>query len=414
MGLFNFLKPKQPPRKNPAVANARLVAIQQSHKAGQEAWDAGDLAEAEKQLRVTIASASEIGTDGDNFRCRALSGLSAVQTRQGDFESAERSLDSAIEIITTRNWQNSIAHLYVMLNTAVLRWQQGNRNAALNVLVHAHSIVAPRANTATDQLLVAELLGNLIGYHAETGAIAEAARWFNVARDYVQQYGEHLPRQWSVLFHRVPRVLSDPLLVLETLKANAVIFEQKVPREHPANALVFADLGTAYLSAGKPEEAKKEFAKASISRDGVDGLAKSQLANGLGMLALGSKDYQLAEVHFRDAIARSEKGGLGKVRYALSLNNLAVAIREQGRPAEAEPMLREAVQLFEGAFGPNHFHVANAMKNLGQAQQMLGYTELARELYEQALSCFAAAQKSGGPIAAKSAETRKLLDQLLT
>ncbi len=47
----------------------------------------------------------------------------------------------------------------------------------------------------------------------------------------------------------------------------------------------------------------------------------------------------------------------------LTLNNLAVLYYDQGKYAEAEPLLKRALAIREKALGPEHPHVAQSLEN---------------------------------------------------
>jgi tetratricopeptide (TPR) repeat protein len=180
-------------------------------------------------------------------------------------------------------------------------------------------------------------------------------------------------------------------------------------------ALVRASLSSAVLQAGKLEEAS-EILDRAWQHLGEEGglLAKSLILNGRGMVALRQKRYQDAETLFRDELSAVESMSRTKIdgRIAISLNNIGVAIREQNRPLEAEPFARRAIEVGESAFGPCHFHPANAMKNLAQTYAMLGRVSEAVDLYQAAIARFEKSERATGPVTAKMAETRQLLAQL--
>ena len=48
---------------------------------------------------------------------------------------------------------------------------------------------------------------------------------------------------------------------------------------------------------------------------------------------------------------------------AISLNNLALLYRAQGKYTEAEPLFRRALAVWEKALGPEHPNVAMALEN---------------------------------------------------
>jgi Tetratricopeptide repeat len=59
----------------------------------------------------------------------------------------------------------------------------------------------------------------------------------------------------------------------------------------------------------------------------------------------------------------------------MTLNNLSVFYKTQGRFAEAEPLFKRALAIFENAFGPKHAKVAVCREN---------YSDLLREMKAQA------------------------------
>ena len=63
--------------------------------------------------------------------------------------------------------------------------------------------------------------------------------------------------------------------------------------------------------------------------------------------------------------------GLDHADVAMTLNNLAVFYKAQGRFAEAAPLFKRALVIFKKAFGPKHAKVAVCREN---------YSELLREM----------------------------------
>jgi len=55
--------------------------------------------------------------------------------------------------------------------------------------------------------------------------------------------------------------------------------------------------------------------------------------------------------------------GLDHPDVAISLDNLAELYRIRGRYAEAEPLLKRSLAIFEQTFGPEHPNVAAFLKN---------------------------------------------------
>ena len=73
-----------------------------------------------------------------------------------------------------------------------------------------------------------------------------------------------------------------------------------------------------------------------------------------------------------------------------AMNNLGLAVQSQGRLAEAEQLLREALATEERVYGPEHQDTVNNMENLADLLADEGHLADAEKLHRQALAdCFA-------------------------
>jgi tetratricopeptide (TPR) repeat protein len=96
--------------------------------------------------------------------------------------------------------------------------------------------------------------------------------------------------------------------------------------------------------------------------------------------------YAEAEPLHKRALKIWEKA-LGKdyPGVATDLNNLALVYQAQGRYSEAEPLYRRALAIDEKALGKDHPHVATSLNNLAVLYENQGrYTE-AESLYKRSL-----------------------------
>ncbi|MEO1368543.1 MAG: tetratricopeptide repeat protein, partial [Acidobacteriota bacterium] len=84
----------------------------------------------------------------------------------------------------------------------------------------------------------------------------------------------------------------------------------------------------------------------------------------------------------RRAVPRNP-GAIGE-----SLNNLSLALRDLGRPAEARRLVLEAEAYFTEAFGPEHPLVASSWLNRAGLEEMLGNWDGAEELLMKATALF--------------------------
>ena len=82
-----------------------------------------------------------------------------------------------------------------------------------------------------------------------------------------------------------------------------------------------------------------------------------------GEAAYQQGNYAEAVTQFRAALSAAEAFGPDDPRVATGLNNLAGLYGTQGRYAEAEPLYKRALAIFEKALGPDHPNVAGSLEN---------------------------------------------------
>jgi tetratricopeptide (TPR) repeat protein len=83
-----------------------------------------------------------------------------------------------------------------------------------------------------------------------------------------------------------------------------------------------------------------------------------------GMAAYQRGDYRSAAASFAAALKEAEAFGESHQRFATTINNLAVMYMHQGRYAEAEPLYRRTLSIYEKALGPDHPDLGTTLNNL--------------------------------------------------
>ncbi len=82
-----------------------------------------------------------------------------------------------------------------------------------------------------------------------------------------------------------------------------------------------------------------------------------------GKEALDQGRYAEAEKLLLAAVGEAESFGPQDVRLGASLNSLALLYNAQGKYAEAEPLFKRSLSIWEKALGPDHPNVATTLEN---------------------------------------------------
>ena len=106
--------------------------------------------------------------------------------------------------------------------------------------------------------------------------------------------------------------------------------------------------------------------------------------NAAGIEAHQEGRYAEAEQYLTVALKQAEKFGEQDARLATSLNTLAELYRAQGKYAEAKPLYRRALSIFQKALGPEHPNVATSLENYGNLLRKMGRDEEAEKMEARA------------------------------
>jgi tetratricopeptide (TPR) repeat protein len=120
-----------------------------------------------------------------------------------------------------------------------------------------------------------------------------------------------------------------------------------------------------------------------------DGSAAGALFNGRGYHLTMVADLTGAQEAYERALEIDEGAfGPDHPNVAIHVNHLGSVYETQGRLEEAREAYERALEIDEGAFGPDHPEVAVDVNNLGSVYQDQGRLEEAREAFERALGIF--------------------------
>ncbi len=118
----------------------------------------------------------------------------------------------------------------------------------------------------------------------------------------------------------------------------------------------------------------------------LDELKLADLLNQLGLAYHDNGQYAEAEPLFRRSLKIWEQQlGPEHPNVAISLDNLALLLISQGKYAEAEPLCRRALAIFDKQLGSEHLDVAINLNNLASLLESQGKYSEAEPLYHRSL-----------------------------
>ncbi|MDA8016541.1 MAG: serine/threonine-protein kinase [Thermoanaerobaculia bacterium] len=124
-------------------------------------------------------------------------------------------------------------------------------------------------------------------------------------------------------------------------------------------------------------------------RGETDGRIAAAAYNGLGLIESDEGRFPAARSSFLrslEILQRLEATGQIRLEIARTSSNLASVHSSLGELAEAEPLLRESLSVFQSVLGRDSSHAASAMTNLAYLLRIKGELEQAEPFYREALS----------------------------
>ena len=177
----------------------------------------------------------------------------------------------------------------------------------------------------------------------------------------------------------------------ETLVETLALRERHLSPNDPKVAETLSQLGVLYRQQERTDEARAALQRALAIFDSSDEDYRSELAqthSHLGNVWWKMARYREAEEAHRRGLEIRNDLGAGAAERAESLNNLAVAIRFQGRWDEARALLYEATDLFAQELGEGHPRTTAARFNLGRIEEALGNWDEAGNVFRESLAAW--------------------------
>lgn len=158
-------------------------------------------------------------------------------------------------------------------------------------------------------------------------------------------------------------------------------------------APVLDELGPVYQETQRYDRAAVVLAQAIVLKERLNGPDSYPVAlslNALGSLRAAQERPAEAEALYRRALRIAEANGRTAAAAAIR-SNLGWAIQQQGRHAEAEPLLRQAAEAVEASLGREHEDSASAWANLAGNLQDQGRHAEAAAILRDAVARYEAA-----------------------
>jgi tetratricopeptide (TPR) repeat protein/uncharacterized RDD family membrane protein YckC len=138
-----------------------------------------------------------------------------------------------------------------------------------------------------------------------------------------------------------------------------------------------ADLGEA--------EAALRKARVAVDKSGPEDRLRGQVILNLGRICVSQHKVAEAEPLFKEALRLFEKEDpLQSSNAAVALNGLGLVHNELGKYSAAIPLFEKALSSFQAVHGPDFPDVATVLRNMAFSWQKLGDEQKARELLQRA------------------------------
>jgi serine/threonine protein kinase/Tfp pilus assembly protein PilF len=313
-------------------------------------------------------------------RARALRGLERIEACLDALAAAAPDADA----LAPRE-PLAVAQYHALRGRCLRR--HGDTDAARGAFETA---LALRESNAAPELQLTEVLTDLAALDADAGAYDRAIERMQQALARLERgpgsdnlMGVNLWRSLGAL----QRDKGDPAAAEAAFRRALQLGDTLFPGGHPATAEARRQLAATYVDYGRLDEAEPllaqvlEFQRRTLGAQHPD---VGSTLNSQAILAWKRGDDTGAERLLDEAIALW-RGSEQRGRLASGLHNLGMVLADAGDAARAEPLLREALQLREQVFGPDHVPVAMSLRLLGEAALEAGRLDEAGTMLERAL-----------------------------
>ena len=208
------------------------------------------------------------------------------------------------------------------------------------------------------------------------------------ARQRLRDEASILPLTRAGLMDTVAGVLAgmdraDDAIAL--LDRSLQIRQRELGEQHPETMSTVQELAGLHLERGDLVSARGLAERGRRQVQGRHGAATSRAFETLGRLAHAEGDAAQAAALLREAHATLRSTAPDPLEEARLLRRLGAALRDAGRPAEAEEVLDECVRLGESVWNPDPLELAQSFEALAQVQVLLDESAAATTSLQRAL-----------------------------
>jgi tetratricopeptide (TPR) repeat protein len=353
----------------------------------------GRLEEVERLMRKALAIDEEHREPTHEFIAIRLNNLALLLQATNRLVEAEPLLWRALAIHEKSNTPDHPKVASVLNNLALLLKTTNRLGEAEPLLRRALAIVETRYGP--DHPAVARCLNNLAAFLEDSNRLTDAESLYRRALAIVEQsFGLHHP-EVATRLNNLAHLLNDTnrLADAEPLMRRALaIDEQNFGPHHPNVANDLSNLAgmlhnTNRLAEAQPlmRRAVKILQKFTEATGHPHPLLQAAVDSYTGLLrAAGRTSDQILAALQELAPELYSTASADQLESAIDLNNRALELRKAGKIAEAEPLLRRALELDDKTRGGTHPKIPHRLNNLCTVLIMQGKLEESKPLLSRA------------------------------
>lgn len=192
----------------------------------------------------------------------------------------------------------------------------------------------------------------------------------------------------SIVGYSDPRVSNQSVRLVDALDYAVAQIPARLSDQPELEASIRKVLGEAYTNLDRLDEAEQQLARAAALAAPAGGTEYASALDLQAMLAWRRNDAATAERLVREALAACRRDPCEAQQRATNLNDYAVVLGGTQRPAEALPLLEEALRLQEDARGVDPSNLATTWSNLAVIRVGLSQFDAAQDAFARSTRLF--------------------------